>query len=192
MARGRKGRSPDQIRRDRAEIAQLYLQGKLQSEIGATLGLSRQQIGYELKAVRQEWLQSSIVDFNAKKAEELARIDHLERNYWAAWESSKKERQTSTTEQVTCAAGDRLKAALRKEEQVGDPRFLAGVQWCISKRCEILGLDAPKKIAPTTPDGRQPYQLLVKEMSDDELATIERLAERHRQFVAGPSAGGPN
>jgi Homeodomain-like domain len=81
MRKGRRGRSPDQIRKDRAEIARLYLQRMTQSDIGARLGLSRQQIGYDLEAVRQAWLQSSLMDFNTRKAEELTRIDALEREH---------------------------------------------------------------------------------------------------------------
>jgi hypothetical protein len=45
MSKGPKGRSVDQFRRDRADIARLYLQGRTQAEIGTQLGLSRQQIG---------------------------------------------------------------------------------------------------------------------------------------------------
>ena len=29
--------------------------------------------------------------------------------------------------------------------QAGDSRFLQGIQWCINKRSELLGLDAPEK-----------------------------------------------
>ena len=153
MSRGRKGRSPDQIRKDRAEVARLYLEGWTQADIGAQRGLSRQQIGYDLEAVRQEWLQSSLVDFNAKKAEELARIDKLEREYWSAWEASKQERQTSTTEQTTGAEGERLKAAIRKTDQTGDPRYLAGVERCIEQRCKLLGLNAPTETRLTGQGG---------------------------------------
>jgi Homeodomain-like domain len=192
MSKGRKGRSPDQIRKDRVEIAALYLQGWTQAEIGAKLGLSRQQIGYDLEAVRREWLQSSLIDFHAKRAQELAKIDHLEQQYWAAWEASKKERQSTTTEQTTAAEGERLKAGIRKVERAGDPRFLVGVQWCVTKRCEILGLNAPRKIAPTTPDGERPYQLVVKDLTDEELDAIEHLAERYPQLALGPGAGGLN
>ncbi|MHC4984512.1 MAG: hypothetical protein ACYTF6_15275, partial [Planctomycetota bacterium] len=35
--------------------------------------------------------------------------------------------------------------AKARKGQAGDPRFLAGVQWCIERRCKILGLDAPTK-----------------------------------------------
>jgi len=192
MSKGRKGRSADQIRNDRAEIARLYLQGWTQAQIGSKLGLSRQQIGYDLDVVRQEWLHSSLVDFNQKKAEELARIDILEREYWAAWQESKREWQTSSIEQVKDPRGDKLKAGIRNVAQTGDPRYLEGVRWCIAKRCEVLGLNAPQEIAPTMPDGQRPYQLIVKEMSDEELAFIERLAERHRGLVTGANASSAN
>jgi hypothetical protein len=153
MPRGRKGRSPDQIRKERAEIARLYLQRMTQAEIGERLGLSRQQVGYELKAIRREWLESSVMDFNTRKAEELARIDHVEREFLTAWERSKAARETTTTEQTTGGEGDRVKAAIRKEQQVGDPRFLAGVQSCIEQRCKILGLNAATETRLTGKDG---------------------------------------
>jgi hypothetical protein len=145
MSKGRKGRSPDQIRKDRTEIARLYLEGLTQAEIGLRLSLSRQQVGYDLESVRREWLKSSLMDFNVRKAQELAKIDHHERVCRAAWEESKQVREITTTEQVTGADGERVKAALRKENQTGDPRYLAGIQWCIEQRCKILGLNAPQR-----------------------------------------------
>ncbi len=155
MARGRKGRRPDQIRRDRAETARLYLQGWTQAEIAVKLGLSRPQISYDMEAVRREWVQSAVMDFNAKKAEELAKIDRLEREYWDAWQASLKTLETTTTEQTTDGAGEsgRVKAALRKAEQTGDPRYLAGVERCIEARCKLLGLNAPQKTQLTGPGG---------------------------------------
>jgi hypothetical protein len=44
----------------------------------------------------------------------------------------------------------------REVESYGEPRFLQGVMTCINKRCDILGLNAPMKIAETTPDGKIP------------------------------------
>src|SRR5262245_35177432 len=178
MSKGRKGRTSDQIRRDRVEVARLYLGGWTPAEIGQQMGLSRQQIGYDLEAVRREWLQSSLVDFNARKAEELAKIDRVEREYWEAWEASKKERQTSTTEQTTDADGERLKAGIRKVEQTGDPRYLAGVERCIEQRAKILGLHAPQKVAPTTPDGQEPFRLTVEDFVQARNRTEEWRRER--------------
>jgi hypothetical protein len=176
MSKGRKGRSPDQIRRDRAEVARLYLQRWTQAEIGAKLGLSRQQVGYDLGAVRLEWLESSVMDFNARKAEELARIDRLERECWDAWEASKKGKETTTSEQTTGGRGERVKAAIRKVEQTGDPRFLAGVERCIDQRCKLLGLNAPQKIAPTAPDGEAAPLIQIVEVHG-----VERRPEHNGQ-----------
>ena len=53
--------------------------------------------------------------------------------------------------------GASTEAGVRKEEQIGDPRFLDGIMKCISKRCEILGLDAPKKAAFSNADGTIDY-----------------------------------
>jgi hypothetical protein len=172
MGKGRKGRSPDEIRRDRAEIARLYLQRWTQAEIGQRLGLSRQQVGYDLNTVREEWLQSSLVDFNARKAEELARIDRLERVYWDAWEASGKEKETTTSEQVSKGGGgdERTKAAIRKEERTGDPRYLAGVQWCIDRRSKILGLDAPLETRLTGQDGGPIQTETSVRLTDDQRA----------------------
>jgi hypothetical protein len=153
VSKGRKGRTPDQIRSDRAEIARLYLQRWTQAEIGQHLGLSRQQVGYDLAAIREEWLQSSLVNFGARKAEELARIDRLEREFWGAWEASKKEKETTTSEQVNKGGDEQIKAAIRKEERTGDPRYLAGVERCIERRCKILGMDAPIETRLTGQDG---------------------------------------
>jgi len=46
------------------------------------------------------------------------------------------------------------------------------VQWCVNKRCEILGLNAPTRIAPTDPSGTKPYSSLSN-------AELERI-------IAGP------
>ena len=49
---------------------------------------------------------------------------------------------------------------------------------------EMLGLDMPFKIAPTTPDGGSPYvpKKVLAEMSDDELAVLRRLHLRIQQY----------
>jgi hypothetical protein len=190
MARGRKGRSPDQIARDRAEIARLYLQRRTQAEIAAQLGMSRQQVGYDLGAVRQGWLESSLTDFNARKAEELARIDRLEREYWDAWEASQRERETSTTEQTSDDDGQRMRASLRKVGQTGDPRYLAGVQSCIEQRCRLLGLNAPTETR-LTGQGGGPLQTQTTVLTDDQrAAAVANLLARLGAPGPGPDSAG--
>lgn len=46
---------------------------------------------------------------------------------------------------ITGKDGDTVKVAKRSEQRNGNLAYLSGVQWCIDRRCKILGLDAPIK-----------------------------------------------
>lgn len=156
----------------RQKIASLYLQGKYQSEIAREVGVTQQQVSYDLKALRAAWLQSSLRDFDAAKSEELRRVDEIERQYWRGWERSQQPRAVTVTEQMQGAKASR-KASVRREDQTGDPRFLDGVLKCIERRCSILGLDAARS-----------YKINWDALSDVQL---ERLASGERwELVVGP------
>jgi hypothetical protein len=153
-AKGKPQRTISQVVRHRKIIAGLYLQGWLQCDIADHLKIARSTVTTDLKAIHQEWLASSLRDFDEAKARELARIDTIEMEYWEAWEKSKKEKKTTTSGKETTDEGlERKKASVRLEETPGDPRYLQGIQWCIDKRCKILGLDAPLKVANTDVKG---------------------------------------
>jgi len=187
MPKGRKGRSADEIRRDRAELARLYCRGVGQGEIGQRLGISQQQVSYDLAAVRRDWLQSAVRDFDQAKAEQLGKIDGLEREAWDAWERSKRFKVTAITgtEEKTVAktsdnspaapAETKTKEETRKTDQAGDPRFLDRVAWCISERCRILGLYAPTKHKHGGDDDAPPIRVEGKETIDWSKATLEEL-----------------
>ena len=87
-----------------------------------------------------------MIDINEAKARELAKIDNLETEYWTAWEKSKEDyKQKSTKAKGTGEVAITLEKTTKEVIVYGDPRFLAGIQWCISKRCDIIGIDAPKQ-----------------------------------------------
>ena len=47
-------------------------------------------------------------------------------------------------------------------ERDGDPRYLTGVMTCINKRCQLLGLDAPKDDSLTLKgDAKAPIEFVV-------------------------------
>ncbi|HKO24517.1 MAG TPA: helix-turn-helix domain-containing protein [Chloroflexota bacterium] len=159
-ARHANKRSSVQRVRDRAEIAQTYLRGEPQHAIAQRLGLSRQQIGYDLQLIRAEWRQSAMRDFEAHKAEELAKLDAMEAEYWAAWQRSQQELVHSTEEhvddEIAVPSGkrhgrmkvprSRSRVSQRTEAQHGNSAFLFGIERCIEQRCKILGLFAPTDV----------------------------------------------
>jgi len=137
-----KRRSNGQLARDRLKISDLYLQGKIQAEIADVLELSQATVSRDIAFLQDEWRQSALVNIDDKKAEELAKVDRLEREYWRAYERSCEDAETV---QQKVKEDGKKEATKTAKGQSGDPRFLTGVQWCINKRCEIIGIDAPQK-----------------------------------------------
>jgi len=148
--------SEEQREQRLADVAKLYLMGQTQAAIGKQLGVTQGQISYDLKIVRQRWLESSIRNFDEARGHELAKIDCVEAEFWAAWERSQRVKQVTSTKRKEGKDAS-TEAGVTKQEQAGDPRMLDGVLKCIAKRCEVLGLDAPKKTAITNADGTIDY-----------------------------------
>lgn len=171
-------RSKSQEEADRRNVARLYLAGRIQAQISEELGISQTTVSRDIKFLTDEWKQERVYDINEAKARELAKIDNLELIYWDAWERSRKNAEIKTKKAIkigidlTPAQLATLSAVLpsdvikmisqgvnrqelqeRSEGQVGDPRYLAGIQWCIEQRCRILGVEAPKKIEGGGEDG---------------------------------------
>ena len=140
---GRRNRM--QREKDLAAIADRYCRGERQADIAADLGVTQQQVSYDLKELQRRWQTSALANVDAARGRELSKIDNLEREYWAAWLRSCEDAETITQRSRETADGPRKEATKATKDQVGDPRFLQGVQWCIERRCKLLGIDAPEK-----------------------------------------------
>lgn len=116
----------------RASIAEMTLKGRTQSEIAESLDISAATVARDLAWLRAEWREQAQVAITEQRAIEIAKLNNLERIRWDAWDDTK------------------------------DPRHLDGVERCIAQRREIFGIDAPKKIAPTTPDGLSEYDPIAR------------------------------
>jgi hypothetical protein len=184
-ARHKPFRHRDEREEDREKIAALYLKGWTLAKIATEMGFSRTLVHYDLSIVRKRWRESAIRDFDELRTIELQKIDNLEAASWEAWEKSCQTREKKKAERLKGAKGGGFeKTSIETLEGLGDPRFLDRVAWCINRRCELLGLDAPKKIAPTTPDGEKPYELTVNvdDLTEEELNVASQLYQR---FVGG-------
>ena len=139
-------------------IGELYMQRKTLRQISEIVSpefrpdgpiYSDQAIRKHILKIRQEWRTSRVDNYEAKIDLELSRIDLLEASALAAWERSKGKYVT-----VTEKDSESGKEVTRKIETLaGDPRFLDQALKCVNKRCELLGLDAPKRTSLENPDG---------------------------------------
>ena len=142
-------------------VSEMYLRGETQEAIAVAVSahyegfdLTRQQMGYDIKKLHGRWIQSQLINIDAAKARELARVDKIEREAWDAWERSKQDAETITTKgRGTKGAAAQMEKTIQLKGQVGDGSFLRIVQWCVEQRCKILGLDAPTRTDITSDGG---------------------------------------
>jgi len=174
----------------RVAVARLYLEQNSQMDIAAQVGVTQQTISNDLKAIRDDWMARAAYDLSQAKARELARIDQLEAHYWREWYRSQAEGKSSTQERINGSDSTREKLSLHKTDRLGDPRYLAGIQWCIERRCAILGLNAASKQELSGPDGK-PIAFTdtpaFADLSDDELDKL--IAESESRKVSPDSTG---
>ncbi len=168
------------IEQRRQQVADLYVKGSTQSQIARHLGVAQSTVSADLKAIRREWRDSRIRDFDEAVAMELKKLDNLEREAWSGWERTQQPAESTKVTQD----GSGKKAEKTVKQQQGNPRFLEQVHRCIAGRRTLLGLDAPTRIAPTSPDGKEPYRLQVQHMTDEELELIERITTKTCEPVA--------
>jgi hypothetical protein len=147
---GRNAQERFRILERRKRVAGMYLQGMSQWEIGRQLGVTQQCIAKHVHALEKEWLASAVVAIDSAKAKELARIDRLERVAWRAWRRScqRKEKATTRMERKLHEDAQKAKTVTSKATELrdGNPEYLKRVEWCISKRCELLKLNPPQRL----------------------------------------------
>ena len=124
-------------------IAELTLQGVKQTVIATQLNLSQQAVSRDLSEIKRHWVNTANISFDAHIAQELAKLELLEREYWSGWKRSQQPRKNSlvAVREKTDTASSEKEA--REETRDGNPRFLEGVLFVMERKARLLGLDKP-------------------------------------------------
>ena len=153
VMRGRAGRPPGSTTRhseqrlsDRSKLAGLYLHGVSTTEMAVRVGLTRRTVQAELVAIRDDWKGRTQIDFVSAIAQQLDRVDLVEKYACEGWERSLTRKTVETKQAVRTVSGQVDRATVRAETGNGDPAFLARMSWCIEQRCRILGLEKPREV----------------------------------------------
>lgn len=167
--------------RDLREIARLYVRGYKRTEITEIINkqyppekqLTHRTIEVDLQQLLQEWRADAVREIAEKHAEQLGKLQEVEKELWLAWEKSKEIREVIITEAVGGGGGKQSEGApigrrhrvqTRREQAIGDPRYLEGVMKVIEQRSKLLGLNQPEKLEITA----------IKEMRNEELEELIR------------------
>ncbi len=119
-----------------AEVAKLYVMGYSQRQIAAKVGVTQPRIHVLLKKIREMWKERATQDYAARLAEELARMDAVEKEAWAAWERSQKDAETITVRENANGISEER----QRKGQTGNVAYLETVQRCIETRLKLLGV----------------------------------------------------
>ena len=144
-------RTPDEISRDRAEVAKMRLEGLTQAKIAERLAslrdytLSPQTIAVELKIVREEWMNQSIDNYDQTRLIELSRLDEEEVNAKDAWARSLLPKKKERTRTGTNDGKPFEEFMQESENRDGNPAFLQRLESIRQRRCAILGFNAQQR-----------------------------------------------
>lgn len=174
----------DQIMIDqrRQQCADLYVQGWTQAQIAEELNVVQSTVSSDLQALRTQWRESGIRDFDLSRAIELEKLDRIEREAWDAWERSKRPAQSAV---VSGDAGNQQTRRSTKS-QIGDPRFLDLINKCIAQRRALLGLDTPLQLSERETDATGTFDIRCERA----MALIAVLGQRERIATTGTGSGG--
>mgnify|MGYP001579336462 CR=1 FL=1 len=155
----------------RQAVAERQRMGWPQERIAADIGISREGVKYWAAKIRKE-VQHSIADRAARIAEQAETLRYIRSEALDAWTRSKVAIETKTTEQTVSdgeprigpdgkakGGGKRMRAQVVTEETAGEAAFLAQARGALADERDLLGLDAPTRIAPVESDieGETPY-----------------------------------
>jgi transposase len=170
-------------------VLEHYLRGWSFSKISKELKVVRSTISKDISAIREEWRRSRADSFHSEQLHELARIDAIEREAWAQWESSKAEEVTTRAEtevliteengrQVRKPGAERVIRVTKTRN--ADPRYMDTIRWCVEMRCKLLGLLAPSKMAAWSSEVSTPpkVQIDLSTLTDAQLEALDALRDR--------------
>ena len=163
-----------QLEADAAFIEHYAVMGKTVRQIAEILNkerakatppysLSKSQVAQDLVNIRKEWHKEMTKDISEFVEAELKGLQRQEDELWLAWERSKKNAVTKTTETLPekreTVAGIEIKRKLKgktvikSEGQNGQAAYMDLIFKCREQRRSLLGLDQPKRTEITGADG---------------------------------------
>ena len=142
-----------QQRAERVERAwNLRLRGWTLRQIAENVGVTLQQIDYDLRVARNEQIKRMHVSAESLIAEKVAAYENIRMTAWAAYDASVSnlERETEeyalqTDEQTMMASEVRIKRIVMREGRLPANVYLSTIMQTLQAERELLGLDQPTK-----------------------------------------------
>lgn len=184
-----KTKTPNERLLLKARVGELMNRGYRGADIAREIGITPAGAQHWIDKIRAEIAaeyQRSIESLTALAGAHVAELDAVKREAWSAWEASKRPaRVVIHREESGGEKGERTVTERRREQRLPDARYLSAILAAQAQQAKIVGVNAPEKVAPTSPDGLREYG----ELTDEERASrITALLDRARAARARQTA----
>jgi len=140
---GRKTKSPAEREAHLARVSEGIADGRTVREQAEELDRSPSAIVVDRRILRMRWLEQNEQNITAEKYDQLEKLNRIEEEAWAAWDRSIGE-TVKQTRRISQQNGERVQTVSEETATTaGDPRYLEQINKAVSRRCQILGLNAP-------------------------------------------------
>ncbi len=147
--------------------------GEIKRVLTVRFEVEPRTIGEYLARARKYIREEAGRPVEEQRADERSRLYRVIAEAWQAYERSRRD-----SEEVIEDIGPAGKATVvrrKRRGQAGGTQYLNTIVKASERLAKLIGLDAPVKIAPTTPDGTEPYRPDFGRLSDEDLATLDQL-----------------
>lgn len=174
----------ESVRLREEEAWALRCRGYTLVEIARRLDLTHGAVSKILERIEDRTFKLLEKSIARTKARQTAQLDLIHAEAMRAWERSLADAETEKTTEDADGEGD---PTTRRERTVkgqsGNPQHLAQARGALADQRDLLGLNAPTKIAPTDTEGRSLLPGLTE-------ALARAYADRDRDTVPGPLPDG--
>lgn len=149
------------------KVAYFILRGHNYREVAQMIGVkSTQTVWASVQRCIAYWRQETLKHIDQWLGIEIHKTMRIEAEAWAAWERSRLPAETQRIVQAALPPEDNgneattfvpVEVQSTQKGQAGDPRYLVVIDKCIDRRCKLLGLYAPERLALTDPTGTKEY-----------------------------------
>lgn len=164
--------NPELVAQKEAEVWALRVQGKTHQEIAKIVDMERSSVSKMLKRLKDRAIASLDDEILAEKVLQWNRLEFIVVESFEAWETSKQadKRVTQRRSSVKPKEGsqdegdqtpDKVSEIVTSQvvEQDGNLNFLREARAAMKDIRDLLGIEAPKKIAQTDPTGMKEAEL---------------------------------
>jgi len=132
----------------RKNVAQRFIKGEPTWMIARAFEVTVQTIRGDLRAIRRDWREAAVAGLTDHLAKELAEVNEVCRLAWLSFSRSRE-------------------GTGKRKEVPGNPRWLMIVLDCVKRRCEMLGIDVPRRALIMQQVAEE-----VNRMSDEEIISV--------------------